>query len=371
MSPHDDRLARLRRRMSETGTDLVALGPSSHMVWLSGVDPHGDERPVMLLVSQAWAGFLMPRVNADAARQHTGLPFHDWSDDEGPGAALAALLARLDVERPGLSVAVDETMRADFAFLLLDALDAPRRSFARETVGALRAVKDAAEIDALRASARLNDAAMEAAVAALAPGMSERDVRAVIADHYAAHGARPEFCIVGFGANGAFPHHHTGETRLEEGMAVLIDTGCRLAGYPSDMTRSFWYGTPPAEYAEMSSVVERAVVAALEAARPGVPARMVDRAARAVIEDAGFGPNFVHRTGHGVGLDVHEAPNISAADEAPLEEGHVFSIEPGIYLPGRFGVRLEEVVALRADGPEILSALPRQIEAASPRKERA
>ncbi len=368
MSPHDDRLARLRRRMSETGTDLVALGPSSHMAWLSGVDPHGDERPVMLLVSQAGAGFLMPRVNADAARQHTRLPFHEWSDDEGPRAALDALLARLGAGRPGLSVAVDETMRADFAFLLLDA---PRRGFARETVGALRAVKDAAEIDALRASARLNDAAMEAAVAALATGMRERDVRAVIADHYAAHGARPEFCIVGFGANGAFPHHHTGETRLEAGMAVLIDTGCRFAGYPSDMTRSFWYGTPPADYVEVRSVVERAVVAALEAARPGVPARMVDRAARAVIEEAGFGPNFVHRTGHGVGLDVHEAPNISAADEAPLEEGHVFSIEPGIYLPGRFGVRLEEVVALRAEGPEILSALPRRIGAASPRQEPA
>jgi Xaa-Pro aminopeptidase len=363
MGHFDDRLARLRRRMAETGTDLVAVGPSRHMVWLSGVDPHGDERPVMLLVSQGEAGFLMPQVNADAARQHTDLPFHTWSDAEGPGAALAGLLARLDAGRPGLSVALDETMRADFAFLLLDALDQPRRRFLHDTVGALRAVKDAHEIDALRASARLNDAAVEAAIAALTPGMTERDVQAALADHYAAHGARPEFCIVGFGPNGAFPHHHTGDTVLREDTAVLIDTGCRLSGYPSDMTRSFWFGTAPAEYRAVRDVVEQAVEAALAAARPGVPAQDVDRAARGVIEAAGYGAQFVHRTGHGVGLDVHEAPNISVADTEPLEEGHVFSIEPGIYLPGRFGVRLEEVVYLRADGPEILSAFPRMINA--------
>lgn len=222
----------------------------------------------------------MPQLNADAARQGTDLPFYAWSDATGPGTALARLLTRLDAGRPGPSVALDETMRADCALMLLDALDQPRRRFLQDTVGALRAVKDAHDIDALRASARLNDAAVKAAIAALTPGMTERDAQAVIADHYTSHGARAEFRILAFGPNGALPHHHTGDTVLPEDTAVLIDTGWRLAGYPSDMTRSFWFGTAPADYLAVNAVVEQAVEAALAAARPGVPPHTVDRAAR-------------------------------------------------------------------------------------------
>ncbi|MEM9248748.1 MAG: M24 family metallopeptidase [Pseudomonadota bacterium] len=352
------RLAALRARMAETGTDLVALGPSSHLKWLAGVDPHGDERPILLLVSQGYAGFLMPALNADAVRQATDLPFHPWADDVGPDAALADALSACDVA-PGVQVALDETMRADFALLLLDALDSPRRSFTEATVGQLRARKDAAEVALLTASARLNDAAVEAAVAGLKSGMTELDVAQEINAVYRAHGAQKAFTIVGFGANGAFPHHHTSSAVLQPGMAVLIDTGCRLDGYPSDMTRSFAFGARPDGYAEVRATVEAAVQAAIEVARPGVRARDVDRAARQVIEDAGYGPYFVHRLGHGMGIDVHEPPWITASSDTILEEGHVFSIEPGIYLPGRFGVRLEDIVVLRADGPEVLSGLPR------------
>jgi Xaa-Pro aminopeptidase len=262
---------------------------------------------------------------------------------------------------PDLHVAVDEAMRADFALRLLDVLPSPRRSFAAGTVGALRLQKDGAEIDALRASARLNDEAARLAFDALEEGMTELDVQAVIRAHYKAHGAAPEFTIVGFGANGAFPHHHTGTTRLADGMAVLIDTGCRLDGYPSDMTRCAWFGTPDPEFDRITAIVERAVQAALDAARPGALARDVDRAAREVIAVEGYGDRFLHRTGHGLGVDIHEPPYITATSDTVLQAGNVFSIEPGIYLEGRFGVRLEDVVVLRDDGPEILSALPRLV----------
>ena len=356
------RLLRLRARMAETGTDLVALGPSSHMAWLSGVNPHGDERPVLLLVSPRHAGFLMPALNADAARAATDLPFRTWRDDEGPDRALAALLEDCGATGPGLAVVLDETMRADFALRLLDALDAPRRRFTDDTVGVLRAEKDAGEEAALKDAHLLNDDAVAAAFAALEEGMTERDVEARIAAFYKTHGATLEFCSVCFGANSAFPHHHSGATRLHPGMAVLIDTGCRLMGYPSDMTRCGWFGTAPdPEFLKIAAVVEAAVQATLAAARPGVRASEVDRAARETIAAAGYGANFLHRTGHGLGLDIHEPPYITATSDRILAEGNVFSIEPGIYLKDRFGVRLEEIVILHGDRAEVFSEMPRSL----------
>lgn len=353
------RLAHLRARMAETGTDLVALGPSSHMRWLSGVNPHGDERPVMLLVSPGFAGFLMPALNVDAARKDTDLPFFAWSDDEGPAAALDKLLAACDAQREGLSVVVDETMRADFALRLLDALKAPRRRFTEDTVGLLRASKDASEFAAIKAAHLLNDAAVQAAFAALKPGMTEIEVEGLINNYYKSHGASLEFCSVCFGEDGAFPHHYSGEKRLEDDMAVLIDTGCRLNGYPSDMTRCGFFGTPDAEYEKVFAVVNDAVEAALAAAKPGAKASEVDAAARSIIAAAGYGAHFLHRTGHGLGVDIHEPPYITATSDYVLAEGNVFSIEPGIYLAGRFGVRLEEIVILRENSAEIFSEMPR------------
>ncbi len=355
------RLSKLRTRMSETQTDLVALGPSSHMAWLSGVHPHGDERPVMLLVAQDYAGFLMPSLNGAAARDATDLPFHEWRDDEGPEAALTDLLKAASATGSGLSVVLDETMRTDFALRLLDAMDAPKRRFTDDTVALLRAAKDDAEYDAIKAAHVLNDGAVQAAFAALREGITEREIEGVINAHYKENGATLEFCSVCFGASGAFPHHYSGDTKLTANTAILLDTGCRLNGYPSDMTRCGFFGTPDESYTEVFNVVEQAVEAALAIAKPGVLARDIDKAARDVITAAGYGDKFLHRTGHGLGIDIHEPPYIAANSDVVLNEGNVFSIEPGIYLSGEFGVRLEEIVILRKDGPEIFSDMPRKL----------
>ena len=355
-----DRIARLRNRMAATGCDLVAVGPTSHMRWLCGADPHGDERPVLLLVSQAHAGFLIPALNADSVRQATDLPFETWSDDAGPSEALARLLARCELGQDP-AVAVDEAMRADFALTLLDALENPRRRFCDETIGWLRARKEPGELDLLRASAALNDRAMVAGFAALRTGITEAEVADVIAAVYAAEGATPAFTIVAFGSNGAFPHHHTGPTTLELETQVLIDTGCVLRGYPSDMTRCAWFGaSPSAAFAEVSGLVRRALEAGIAAARPGATAGEVDAAARGVIAAGGHGPRFLHRTGHGLGVDVHEPPWIAAGSDTVLAEGMVFSVEPGVYLPGEFGVRIEDVVVVGADGAGPLGRAPRE-----------
>jgi Xaa-Pro dipeptidase len=190
-------------------------------------------------------------------------------------------------------------------------------------------------------------------------GVTELEVAQAIRDFYAANGAKPEFTSVCFGENGAFPHHHTGDRVLRANEAVLIDIGGRKDGYPSDMTRVGVFGETPEGFDEVHGVLERAVQAAIAAAKPGVAAKEVDKAARDVIAAAGYGDYFLHRTGHGLGIDIHEQPYITATSEAILEDGHVFSIEPGIYLNGKFGLRLEEIVIMRGNRAEVLSELPR------------
>ncbi|HRK43281.1 MAG TPA: M24 family metallopeptidase [Gemmobacter sp.] len=200
---------------------------------------------------------------------------------------------------------------------------------------------------------------VQALRAALRPGMTERDLAEVARAAFKAEGAVPEFTIIGAGANGAFPHHHTGETAIQPGDAIVCDIGGRKDGYYSDITRMMICGPAPEGYEAVHAVVDAAVQAALAAIRPGVTARSVDAAARAVIEAAGYGAYFTHRTGHGLGQEIHEPPYITGVSDVELAPGMVFTIEPGIYLPGRFGIRLEEVAVVTETGCEILSALPR------------
>lgn len=355
----DARLAAVRTKMHATGTGLLAIAPGSHMEWLLGFHPHPDERPCLLLIGPEKEAFLMPALNAEGTRADTDIAFFNWSDADGPQAALEDVLTAIDASDPG-RVALDETMRADFALLLLDALPAVERDFTHSTLGALRMRKDNDEYRRLKTNAGIADRAMLAAFAKIRPGMTEKELAAEIRAHFSVEGASPAFWIVGSGPNGAFPHHSASDRVIAEGDAVVIDIGGRSLGFPSDMTRMAVVGLPPEGYGEIHAIVEKAVQAALKAAKPGALARDVDAAARKVISDAGYGEYFVHRTGHGLGIDIHEPPYITSTSETLLEEGMVFSIEPGIYLPGRFGIRLEDIVILRADGPEILSSLPRE-----------
>ncbi|OSQ47561.1 M24 family metallopeptidase [Marivita geojedonensis] len=356
------RMERLQSRMAATGTDLVALAPGAHLRWLLGFAPHPDERACLLLIGPDKAGFVMPALNAGDARQHTDLPFWDWRDDDGPDAALAAALQVVNPSPRAISV--DETMRADHALLLLDAAPQARRSFAADTLGALRMVKDARELAALEDNARIADRAQTALRAAIRPGISERELADVAKASFEAEGARMAFGIVGAGAHSSYPHHHTGGAQVTPGDAIVVDIGATKDGYFSDITRMACLGACPAGYQEVHAVVEAAVVAALAVIRPGVEACAVDKAARDVITDAGFGAYFTHRTGHGLGSEVHEPPYMTAANPLRLEEGMVFTVEPGIYLPDRFGVRLEEVAVVTSDGCRILSELSRDVHVA-------
>ena len=349
----------LRARMKDNNVDLVVLGPGTHMKWLLGFNTHSDERPCMLLIGKEKEAFLMPSVNAEDAKKRTDIAINSWKDENGPDQALKEALLYIG-ESSAKHIAIDEAMRSHFALIVIEALPNPTYEFTGSTIGALRMRKDQTEFINLKENALIDDRAMQAGFAAIKEGVTELEIGEAINKHFISEGAKPQFCIVGSGPNGAFPHHHTGDRKVEYGDAVLIDIGGRKGTFPSDMTRMSILGEPPEGYLEIHAIVERAVQAAMAAAKPGVMAKEVDAAARGVITEAGYGDYFVHRTGHGLGIDIHEPPYITATSEVVLDKGMVFSIEPGIYLQGRFGVRLEEIVILRSNGPEILSELSRE-----------
>lgn len=361
MTDLTSRLDAVRREMAEQGVDLVALGPGAHMQWVLGWHPHPDERLTLALIGRDEAVFVVPSVNAEQAGANAGLPLRRWRDEDGPTDSLRAAVRELGTVT---TLCLDETMRTDFSLELLDALPDAKRVLASDLVGKLRMTKDEAEYAALKASAAVNDRAMQAGYAALKPGLTEKQVAAAIRDSFAEQGADVAFALCASGPNGAFPHHSTGDRVIQTGDSIVFDIGAVYGGFPSDMTRMAAVGHAPEGYDEVHAIVEAALLAAMQAARPGVVAHKVDDAARQVITDAGYGEYFVHRTGHGLGLEVHEPPYLTSSSQTVLEEGMVFSIEPGIYIPGRFGIRLEEIVILREDGPEILSTLDRDLHVA-------
>jgi Xaa-Pro aminopeptidase len=346
--------------MAAAGCDLLALPPGDDLVYLTGYSPMRDERACFLLMSADREALLIPQLNAAQAESRLRLPMFTYTDAEGSRGALVAALQSL--QDRFAAIAVGDDMRADHLLLLQDAAAGARFLAASRLLTPIRMRKDPAEIALLRRAAATADAGVRAAAEVCRPGASEREVaEAAGAAMRAAGAGGVAFAIVASGPNSAFPHHETSSRRLRVGEPVLLDVGGRLEGYCSDITRMVFLGEPTPKYREVHAVVEDAVRAALAAIRPDVPIAEVDRAARGVIARAGYGEFFVHRTGHGLGLTTHEPPSIVDSETTPLEAGMVFSVEPGIYLPGEFGVRLEEIVVVTQQGPQVLSRLPRDL----------
>jgi Xaa-Pro aminopeptidase len=356
-----DRIDAVISSMAENDVDVVAIAPSDNLSYVLGFSPLPDERLCLLLLSEHGAVFVVPALNAEQSAGHvSGLELLRWADGEGFEQALRAGLARVAPEG-ARRVAADPLMRADHLLALqARVVGGPEYVSAEAVLRELREVKSAHELELIQASALTADRAMSAALEACRVGVSELEVAAAAAAEFGAAGAdRVGFTIVASGPNGALPHHHTGRRVLQEGEPVVVDLGGERDGYCSDLTRMAFVGEPTAACVEVVEVVESALQAAMAAARPGATAGAVDKAARDAIDSAGYGEYFVHRTGHGLGISVHEPPWITGGSEDVLREGMVFSIEPGVYLPGRFGVRLEEIVFTTSEGCERLSRLSR------------
>lgn len=348
--------------MLEQHVDLVAIAPTVNMRYLLGFAPYADERPCFLLLSPEAMGLVVPALNAEQFEARTGLPLVRWTDAAGPRQAIGQALADLHIT-PGVTMAVDGAMRADALLLLLEMVE-PARSLAADALTApLRMAKSEEELEALARSAELADGAMLAGVAACREGVTERTVAEAVAEHFRKNGAEMvDFTIIASGPNSAFPHHETGSRRLQSGDTIILDIGATLDGYKSDITRMVQLGEAPAEVRAAHDAVVQANLAGRRAAVAGARASDVDKAARQTLEQAGYGPFFVHRTGHGLGMDIHEPPWITSESDTILQPGMVFSVEPGVYFPGKFGIRVEDIVVVQPEGDcRCLTGLAREL----------
>ena len=346
---------RVRARMADVGVDALLLSLGADLPWLTGYEAMPLERLTMLVLPADGdpPTLVVPRLEAPRVEEQGDLfAVRPWGETEDPVAVVAGLVGARR------RLAISDRAWATFLIGLQSAI--PDASWQRSSVvtSPLRAVKDDAEVAALRAAADAADRVAAQLLGGEIPlvGRREAEVSADLGRRLRAEGHdRVNFAIVGSGPNAASPHHEPGERVIGAGEAVVCDFGGTMDGYCSDITRTVFTGAPPAEFRELYDVLQAAQAAAVEAARVGTPCEDVDAAARRPITEAGFGEQFIHRTGHGIGLEEHEDPYLVSGNLAPLEPGHAFSIEPGIYLSGRFGARIEDIVVASPSGPEALN----------------
>jgi D-alanyl-D-alanine dipeptidase len=360
----DDYRARMERAVraaADAGLAGLLVAPGPDLVWLTGYEPPAATERLTLLVLTAGHDpvLVVPALEAPDAAAAPGAPaldLRDWTDGKDPYALTAALLE----DRAGYGISDN----AWALHLLALQRKLPDASFASLTdaLPMLRAVKDEAELKLLAAAGAAADATFEEIRKVPFGGRREADVAADLAGLLRRFGhSQVDFTIVAAGPNGANPHHEAGDRVIERGDMVVLDFGGLKQGYGSDTTRTVHVGEPTEEERRVHAVVREAQEAGFRAVRPGVACQDVDRAARAVIADAGYGEYFIHRTGHGIGVTTHEPPYVVEGEEQPLVPGMCFSVEPGIYLPGRFGVRIEDIVTVTGDGGRRLNDTTREL----------
>jgi Xaa-Pro dipeptidase len=359
MPDYAQRIAKVQEVLRLKGLGGAVFAPSDQMRYLTGWAEYGHERLIALFVpSQGEPEFVVPSMNASQAKDNAaGISgVRGWEDETGWHGTVGDLLCKWNLNGQGLAVD-DELFSVHLMGIQSLAPGSPCVP-ASDLMATLREIKTAEELDLMDKSGALTDAAYEESITELRQGMTELELQDRITQAYKARGTRPAFALICFGANSALPHHHVGITRLKTGDVVIIDIGCILDGYASDITRTVAFGEPDMEARNVYDIVYRAHRAAFDASKPGVTCDSVDKAARDVIDLAGYGDYFIHRTGHGIGLSTHEPPYIVKGNKQHVGVGMCFSDEPGIYLPGRFGVRIENIVTVTESGVRYMNAEP-------------
>jgi Xaa-Pro aminopeptidase len=344
--------------MAGSGVQTLLLSVGADLPYFTRYEAPQLERLTMLVVpADGEATLVVPRLEAPRVPDPGGaFEILPWEETDDPVAIVAGLVGSSS------RIAIGDHTWSRFLLALQAATPDVRFEPASPLTARLRSCKDAAEIEWLRRAAQAADRVVAVLDDETFSGRSERALARRIAELAVDEGHDTAgFAIVGSGPNGASPHHEAGDRLIADGDAVVVDFGGRMRGYCSDTTRTFHVGDPSPRFAEIFSVLEQAQAAAVDAVAPGVAAEDVDRAARDIIEAAGYGEFFVHRTGHGIGLEVHEEPYIISGNTRPLEAGMAFSVEPGIYLPGEFGMRIEDIVVVTDQGVERLNRSPRRL----------
>ncbi len=359
----DQRLRRAQQVMAAQGVDALLLGPSADLRYLVGYHALPLERLTLLVLPVAGEPVLLVPELEVARAQDSGAGDHvelaAWSEIQDPIALVVERLQRAGAQRGKL--AVQDRLWTAFTLGLQAALPAAAWLPGSQVMRELRLRKTPEEIAALHAAGAAIDAVHAAVPELLRPGRTEQQVGRDLAERILDDHDEVNFVIVASGPNGASPHHETGPRRIEAGDAVVIDIGGTRQGYCSDMTRNYAVGHVPEGYAALHRLLERAQQSAVEAVTPGSSAEAVDAAARSIIAAAGHGAHFVHRTGHGIGIEEHEEPWIVEGNPLELEPGMAFSVEPGIYLPGRYGARIEDIVVVTPDGVARCNHRPREL----------
>ena len=358
-STYADRLQRAQQEMARQGVDLLVVGASADLRYLIGFDGHESERmSVLVLPREGAPHYVAPGLEApllDAQRDL--LEIVPWEETEDPAAKVAAVAGPA---ADGVIAAGDELWSV-FTIRLQGRMPRARWTEGGQLLRPLRMIKDEREIALLAEAARRTDESWEEFLATAITGLTEWDVRERLMNLLSARGLAPVFCNVGSGPNGASPHQTASDRVVGPGDAVVCDWGGTLEGYNSDVTRTAHVGDPSPEFVRAYEAVRAANQAAFDVVRPGVPCQEVDRAARAVLTEAGYGAAFIHRTGHGLGISLHEEPYMIEGNDLPLEEGMVFSDEPGVYFPGQFGIRIEDTVVCTATGARRLNEATREL----------
>lgn len=367
---YETRLERAREGMRARGVAAMLVGLGADLRYLTGYTAHALERLTLLVLpADGEARLVVPRLESMAA---AGCPAARaglvrvvaWEETEDPYWLVGQQLPRAG---EGQRVLVDAALPARHLLALQARSDADF-GLATDVMRDLRIVKAADEVDLLRQAAHAADRVVAQISAARLIGRTEADVSREVRERLVAEGHEAaSFAIVGSGHNGASPHHEAGERVIQPGDPIVLDIGGTLHGYGSDITRMLWVTggdagqEPTAEFRRVFDAVHEAHAAATRAVRPGITGAALDEVARRVLRDAGLGDAFIHRLGHGIGLEAHEDPYLVASNERPIEAGNAFSIEPGAYLPDRFGVRIEDIVVCGPDGPDVLNEAPRDL----------
>nr|WP_226963881.1 aminopeptidase P family protein [Tetrasphaera sp. F2B08] len=348
-------MASVTEEARRAGLDGIIVTPGPDLVWLTGYSPTAiTERLTMLVLRpQQRPTLLVPaleRPDAEGAEGAASLEVRDWADGSDPYQVARDLLNREG--RFGVSDSAWAMHLLGLQHVL------PRTSYRAITqaLPMMRAIKDENELARLALAGTAADATYREIIQLRFEGRRETEVAADLARLLREFGhEQVDFTVVGSGPNGANPHHEADLRVIQHGDAVVLDFGGLMHGYGSDTTRTVCVGEPSEEVRKVHDIVRQAQQAAFEAVRPGVACQEIDRVARAVIEEAGYGQQFIHRTGHGIGVTTHEPPYMVEGEEQPLQPGMCFSIEPGIYLAGRFGVRIEDIVTVTESGGERLN----------------
>ncbi|MCB9455379.1 MAG: aminopeptidase P family protein [Anaerolineaceae bacterium] len=360
--------AQRRARLLEIGgVDAIVIVPGSNMIYFTGLQFHLSERPTIAIFTRDGdLSLIIPQLEASKLDQRPDLdarPFA-WSDTDGYAEAFAEAVRELGLT--GKTLGVDGlTMRVTEWLAFLQADPTLQVSAVERDITLIRAIKNADEVAAMRRAIHISEQALDKMLAWVKPGMTEREIATFLSDELSALGSQGIAFepLVQTGPNSALPHGMLTDRKLGRDEFFLVDFGGRFGGYPADITRTFCIGTPSAEMQKIYDTVLAANEAAKAVAGPGVTMGAVDKAARDVIEAAGYGVYFTHRTGHGLGMDGHELiPQIASGVEDTLQPGMTFTIEPGIYVPGLGGVRIEDDVVITENGAEILTTFPRKLQ---------